>query len=224
MKKISKNNDFDFDNILKRLGKVLATHPRKDAEYRMNIVLSQIGDICRYITHDKKLMPGVRPYGAKADEQDAFGHSVAQLLIAARIRKIDVKKSLEGALAGIEDREWQKREGKIKGGRLEGITAHPGEVISEAFVDPKGRRLDYLDGHILVIENIRADHVIHLKKVKGIVTNDGGRFSHAAILAREFDIPCVVATGNATKIIDHEQKIKIQAKKGKSGVVHLSVK
>lgn len=221
MKEKQNGKKFNFDDTLKRVQKILANHPRKDAEFRMNIAFSQLGDICRYITHDKKLCLGVRPYGVKSDEEDAFGHALAQLLVAAKIRNIDIKKAVSGALDGMEDKEWKKRQGKLKEGRLQGIVAHPGKISGTAFVDPQGRRLDYLNGQILVIENIRADNVTHLKKIRGIITNDGGKFSHAAILAREFDIPCVVGTGNATKIIDHGQKVTIQAEQDKIGIVHL---
>lgn len=223
MKNRNRKEDFNFDEILKRAEGIIANHPRKDVEYRINIVLSQLGDVCRYITHDKKLMPGVHPYGTKKDEEDAFGHTLAQLLVAAQIRGIDAKKAILGAMDGMEEKEWQERKGKNEESHLEGIVAHSGKVSGIAFVDHHGRKLHKLDGHILVIENVRPDIIIHLKKVKGIITNHGGKFSHAATLARELDIPCVVGTGNATEIINHGQKIRIEAD-SKNGRVHLSIK
>ncbi len=56
-----------------------------------------------------------------------------------------------------------------------------------------------------------------------MITNHGGKFSHAGILAREHNIPCIVGTGNATEIIGHGQKIKIQANSKKNGIIHLKV-
>lgn len=61
-KKIEK---FDFDKALARIRKLIRRQYRQDAEFRMNVVLSQVGDICRHLTHDPKLCPRVRPYGTK---------------------------------------------------------------------------------------------------------------------------------------------------------------
>lgn len=215
---------FNFDKSLARIKKIIKKQYRQDAEFRMNVVLSQIGDICRHLTHDPKLCPGVRPYGTKKNEEDAFGHSLMQLLIAAEIRKIDVKKALEDALRNMEDNDWMIRKGrKHKKGLIKGIVGHPGEVLGTAFVDPEGKNFDNLDGHILVTKHVRPDIAIYLKRLKGIVADQGGEFCHASILAKEHNIPCIVGTGNATEIIVHGQKIKIQADKEKNGVVHLTL-
>ncbi len=82
MKKENKKEEFNLDDILRRVEEILKNHPRQDAEFRMNIILSQIGDICRYIIHDGKLCPGAKPYGTKFDEEDTFGHTLVQLLVA----------------------------------------------------------------------------------------------------------------------------------------------
>lgn len=39
------------------------------------------------------------------------------------------------------------------------------------------------------------------RKCKGIITNEGGVLSHACIIAREYDIPCIVGTSNATTVL-----------------------
>jgi pyruvate,water dikinase len=55
-------------------------------------------------------------------------------------------------------------------------------------------------------------------KVGALVTDSGGILSHPAIIAREYGIPAVVATGNGTEIIPDGQRVTVD---GNSGVVEL---
>lgn len=48
----------------------------------------------------------------------------------------------------------------------------------------------------------------------GIITDIGGLTGHAAIISREFGIPCIVGTKNATKILSDGQKVFLDADKG----------
>lgn len=52
------------------------------------------------------------------------------------------------------------------------------------------------------------------KTVKGIVTDDGGALSHASIISREMQIPCIVGTGNATTLLKNGEHIEVDAEKG----------
>lgn len=54
---------------------------------------------------------------------------------------------------------------------------------------------------ILVTETTSPDIIRACHKSIGIITNQGGIASHAAIISRELKIPCIVGTKNATKII-----------------------
>lgn len=51
-------------------------------------------------------------------------------------------------------------------------------------------------------------------KLKGVVTNVGGIMSHAAIVCREYNLPAVVGTGFATKIIKTGDYIRVDGNKG----------
>ncbi|PWL40395.1 phosphoenolpyruvate synthase [Flagellimonas aquimarina] len=74
--------------------------------------------------------------------------------------------------------------------------------------------------HIIVTDTINPDWDPLLKQVGGIVTNKGGRTSHAAIVARELGVPAIVGCGNATsKIIDGEV-ITLSCAQGKMGYVY----
>jgi pyruvate,water dikinase len=59
-----------------------------------------------------------------------------------------------------------------------------------------------------------------MKKAGAIITNKGGRTSHAAIVARELGIVAVVGTGNATDKIQNEQEITVSCAEGKEGIIY----
>ncbi len=75
-------------------------------------------------------------------------------------------------------------------------------------------------GDILVTDMTSPDWDPILKKVAGIVTNKGGRTSHAAIIARELGVVAIVGTENATANIKDGEAITISCAEGKTGYVY----
>ena len=69
-------------------------------------------------------------------------------------------------------------------------------------------------GDILVTPMTKPDIVPYLKKVRGIVTNDGGALSHASIISREMKIPCITGTKYATDIIKDGESLRLDANQG----------
>ena len=53
-----------------------------------------------------------------------------------------------------------------------------------------------------------------MKKASAIVTNQGGITSHAAVLAREFGIPCIVGTNIATEVFKDGDLVEVDADSG----------
>lgn len=76
------------------------------------------------------------------------------------------------------------------------------------------------EGDILVTDTTSPDWDPILKKVGGIVTNKGGRTSHAAIVARELGTVAVVGTENATSQIKDGDEITISCAEGKVGYIY----
>ena len=75
-------------------------------------------------------------------------------------------------------------------------------------------------GEILITEKTDPDWDPILKKAAGIITDQGGRTSHAAIVAREIGVAAVVGTGNATQTITDGQQITISCAEGDTGLVY----
>ncbi|MBU0975716.1 hypothetical protein KJ918_02875 [Patescibacteria group bacterium] len=69
-------------------------------------------------------------------------------------------------------------------------------------------------GEVLVTTMTSPNIVSLMKNASGIVTNEGGICSHAAIVSRELGKPCVVGTGNATQVFKTGDYLLIDAGKG----------
>ncbi len=57
--------------------------------------------------------------------------------------------------------------------------------------------------------------ITYLIKALGIITDQGAITSYAAIISRERGVPCIVGTGNASKVILRGSNVRIIVKKGK---------
>jgi pyruvate,water dikinase len=78
----------------------------------------------------------------------------------------------------------------------------------------------FVDGSILVTGTTDPDWVPIMKRASAIVTDHGGRTSHAAIVSRELGLPAIVGTGNATHVLHDEQEVTVSCTGGDEGVVH----
>ncbi len=104
---------------------------------------------------------------------------------------------------------------------LKGQPASPGKVQGRAIVvsindpaDEQRVRKKFRKGDILVSQMTQPGMMDLVAKAAGIVTDEGGIVSHAAIVSREFKIPCVVGTHLATKVIKEGDMIEVDADEG----------
>ncbi len=75
-------------------------------------------------------------------------------------------------------------------------------------------------GEILVTEITDPDWEPIMKIASAIITEKGGRTSHAAIVSRELGVPCIVGTGDATKKLKNNQRITVDCSSGKEGIAY----
>ena len=75
-------------------------------------------------------------------------------------------------------------------------------------------------GEVLVTNKTDPDWEPIMKKASAIVTNQGGRTCHAAIIARELGIPAIVGCGNATDVLKTGQEVTISCAEGDEGRVY----
>jgi pyruvate,water dikinase len=76
------------------------------------------------------------------------------------------------------------------------------------------------EGDVIVADSTNPDWNTLLRKAICIVTNKGGRTSHASIVARELGIHAVVGTGNATEVLQDDQIITVSCLDGDKGHVY----
>ena len=76
------------------------------------------------------------------------------------------------------------------------------------------------EGDIVVTDITSPDWDPILKKTAAIVTNKGGRTSHASIVAREIGVPAVVGCGDATSTIKDGEQITVSCSEGSTGYVY----
>ncbi len=79
---------------------------------------------------------------------------------------------------------------------------------------------DFKEGEVLVTEITDPDWEPIMKIASAIVTNSGGRTSHAAIVSRELGIPAVVGTKNATSLLKTDQEVTVSCAEGEKGFVY----
>lgn len=98
---------------------------------------------------------------------------------------------------------------------LQGAPASPVIGSGKVVIIHSPKELDKVkSGDVLVTEMTNPDFVPAMKRAAAIVTDRGGRTSHAAIVSRELGIPCVVGTEKATKILKDGMIITVDGAKG----------
>jgi pyruvate,water dikinase len=112
--------------------------------------------------------------------------------------------------------EAKKEEKKVEGEPiLKGLAASPGIATGPVkLVHGLEDAVKVVAGDILVTRMTSPDLVPSMSKCVAIVTDEGGMNSHAAIVAREMGIPCIVGTKNATAVLHDGQIITVDAYNG----------
>ncbi len=98
---------------------------------------------------------------------------------------------------------------------IRGMIACPGKIKGTVVVINKKEEFTKMkEGMVLVTNMTRPEFVPLLKKAIAIVTDEGGITSHAAVIARELKIPCIIGTQVATKMLKDGDKVLVNADHG----------
>jgi phosphohistidine swiveling domain-containing protein len=92
-------------------------------------------------------------------------------------------------------------------------------VSGEVFVMTSNYNSDeklksFKEGDILVTTQTHPALVPAMKRAAAIITDEGGLTCHAAIVSRELEVPCVIGTKIATKILKTGNKVQMNLNKG----------
>jgi pyruvate, water dikinase len=98
---------------------------------------------------------------------------------------------------------------------VHGLGAAPGEASgSVRVISALDQATDLEDGEVLVTHMTAPDWVPLMRRAAAIVTDSGGMTCHAAIVSRELGIPCVVGSGEATKVLRDGEVVTVDAGAG----------
>ncbi len=127
----------------------------------------------------------------------------------------------EGDTARVIAKQFEER--AMNTNQIIGQTASQGKISGRVKIIP----VNYGDlagmnkeigkmqqGDILVAKTTAPELIVACRKAGAIVTDMGGLLSHAAIVSREFGIPCIVGTGNATSILKDGDQVEVDATNG----------
>jgi len=96
-----------------------------------------------------------------------------------------------------------------------GLAASPGEGSGSVRVLHDPAEAKHLrDGEVLVAPMTNPDWVPAMRRAAAVVTDGGGMTCHAAVVARELGVPCVVGTGDATRVLADRSMVTVDGTKG----------
>ena len=99
---------------------------------------------------------------------------------------------------------------------IKGEIAYKGKVSGKVAVAIKNKDFSKIkENDILVTSMTRPEVLPYLKKVKAIITDEGGVTCHAAIISRELKKPCIIGTKTATHILNDGDLVEVDANNGK---------
>lgn len=99
----------------------------------------------------------------------------------------------------------------VSGRGLDAINATANVCVATSYEDLKK---NFVDGDIVVSNNITNNMIAILKKASGIISEETGEANNATVLAAALDIPVIVAAAGATKILKSGTTITMDAKRG----------
>ena len=121
---------------------------------------------------------------------------------------------IEAALEHMKEAEFAARKPK-KEDRVMGLPVSGGKVMGKAYVVSDENPLEKAPADsIVVMEHATSEISEYLGNFQAVVTDQGGRLSHLATVAREMGKPAVVGTGNATRLIKTGDTIVVDANEG----------
>ena len=150
------------------------------------------------VLHIKKLMPRLKE----------------QLKIRQRSSTItaDFKNGIKVYSGQIFFPKGVQRKAKFE---VRGMVACGGKAVGRAKIVKNVDQVYKVNhGDIIVSPMTSPDLMAAIRRCVGIVTDFGGITCHAAIVAREFNIPCIVGTDDATKRISDDDLVEVDANSG----------
>ncbi|MDD5032000.1 MAG: PEP-utilizing enzyme [Patescibacteria group bacterium] len=102
----------------------------------------------------------------------------------------------------------------IKEGEIKGLTACSGKAKGKVKIVRGLADVKNSAGKIVITRETIIEYTPYIKKALGLVTDFGGINCHAAVISREFKVPCIVGTKIATQVLKDGQLVEVDAERG----------
>jgi pyruvate,water dikinase len=153
-------------------------------------------------------------YGKPMDMEWAKDGETGRLYIVQARPETVQSRAAQGAIQSYKVSERGKE-------LLKGLSVGDAAVSGRVCLIEHAKDIDrFVEGSILVTGTTDPDWVPIMKKAAAIITDHGGRTSHAAIVSRELGLPAIVGTGEATHLLHGEQEVTVDCAGGEEGVVY----
>jgi pyruvate,water dikinase len=174
----------------------------------------------------RRLGPLLVASGALADAEDVFYLTVGELtsgLPADARHRVAARRETRARDSLVQlPNEWIGEPQPLGDGpgrdhgELTGVAASGGVARGRARVVTDANRLAaFLAGEVLVCPTTDPSWSAVFPLAAAVVLDTGGRMSHGAIVAREFGLPCVTNTGNATSVFETGDLVEVDGDQGK---------
>ncbi len=222
--------EIDVDNETRKMAELLDFVTVWQDERKLNILkaIYHLGDIVQEIARRTDLNPDHVAYLSPVEAlsldklEDLKTISLAQREQGAFDLQLPDNQGSEVAIGqdyekAIKLYEALNGSGASKPGSsaIYGSVANPGTAIGRVTVCTDLASIDKVQpGDVLVASMTRPEYMAAIKKAAAIVTDEGGITCHAAIVARELGIPCVIGTKVATKVFKDGMTVEVRANHG----------
>ena len=99
--------------------------------------------------------------------------------------------------------------------KIKGVSACKGKVRGKVKLVLNTKEINKVEyGNIIVSEMTGPHFIPAIKKAAAIITDEGGVLCHAAIISRELNVPCIINTKFATKILKDGDIVQVNANDG----------
>jgi len=166
-----------------------------------------------------------RLHVSRVELMSLFPHEMRQALLEGKVEPGKLARKI--LLFRIDNGKWDIYEGREAEDRfnalvniqlvdeVHGTVAYAGKARGRVVViRTSGDMVKAGEGIVIVSPMTTPELMPVLKKAVAIVTDEGGLTSHAAIVSREFGLPCIVGTRIATKIFHDGDMVEVDAEMG----------
>jgi pyruvate,water dikinase len=155
-----------------------------------------------------------RHYGQPMDiEWAKDGQTNEMFVVQARPETVQSRREA----SAVKTYRIKKAGRKLLSGVSVGEAVATGKVC---VIENPGEMGRFVDGAILVARTTDPDWVPIMRRASAIVTDHGGRTSHAAIVSRELGLPAIVGATRATHLLHDEQEVTVCCAEGREGFVY----